>query len=430
MNVFDSRILTPFAAISKAAACFSQSKLRRHELWAVTCYFRPEALRTLVLELLKYVRLTDVYVAYNSAEDFRYPDLAEKMKKLTDELVTYGIDLEFRRIRPDGGLFHPKGYAIIQRDGKTDKIRDNYLLITSGNLTNQGLGTQVQNQISNFELSYGSDTKKDVLAFMTIVDKVWDNMATTSMDGRRVSASEVRTRLLLEAVYLCKWEGTLRQELSATFRVADASLEKISKPNPLVKDLGFDVEQKTLAKYYFGDRPPKPLPKYFIKNYTVNSLIGHWCPTSVWNVVKRDEGFQSFKEWLKASTSEEALQPIDNQCQSDLKKLKNGNIEIVGNPMEGLRSRIKNLIGNEVKMRRLYCQYESFPLRLDLEDPDGVDQLFESLVETAKSKGKKNFVIKNLVTAIESCDPDTMNLTKAQEFRLISDLANGEIISP
>jgi hypothetical protein len=77
MALFATGSKTPYAALLDASKKFSQPGLRRHELWAATCYFRPEDLRELVDGLLGDIRLTDVYLVYNYAEDFRYPDLSE-----------------------------------------------------------------------------------------------------------------------------------------------------------------------------------------------------------------------------------------------------------------------------------------------------------------------------------------------------------------
>lgn len=428
MNVFCSPNQTPLAAIVDAVESFSQPKLRRHELWAVTCYFRPKAMRALVTELMARVRLTEIYIAYNYAEDFRYPDLAEELETMKEDFAAQNVYLDFRRIKSISGLFHSKGYAVIQRDGKADKIRDNFLLVTSGNLTEQGLG--LDGASTNFELSYRSNTKKDVQAFIDIVDDIWDDekLQAESVSKQSISNMEIQLDILLEATYLCKWEGSIRQELSAIFKVADESVGKVAMTNPLLIEMKFDIEKRSLGRYYFDERPPKPLPKYFLKNYTANTLIGHWCPSSVWDVVKQvhKDKFKEFKEWLKDATSESALKAVDEKCRGDLAKLKEGGIKIDGDPMESLRKRISNLNGNDIKAWRLYCQYESFSLRYDLEDTDGIDELFGSLKETTESKGRKNLVIRKLIEVIKTRDRNTMKLTEAESICLMSDLSKAE----
>lgn len=427
MNVFCSPTRTPLAAITEAVKSFSQPKLRRHELWAVTCYFRPHALRALVLELLDQIKLTDVYISYSYAEDFRYPNLADEMERLTVELAKLKVNLDFRRIKPESGLFHSKGYAVIQLDGQ-NKIRDNYLLVTSGNLTEQGLG--IKEATSNYELSYGSKANRDVRAFMAIVDSIWDNknLRAESKYQQNVSDIEIQTSVLLEATYLCKWEGSLRRELTANFKVAEGPMARLvpGEMKSLLSSMGFEIDPRNLGKYYFDDRPPKPLPKYFLKSYTAKTLIGHWCPSSVWDVVRQvhKDKFEEFKGWFMHATSESALKAIDEEFQRDLAELKKSGIKIDGNPMESLRNRISKLIGNDVKMWRLYSQYESFSLRYDLEDTDAIEELFGSLKETTESRTKKNMVIRKLIDVMQTRDTDKMKLTQEQSNRLKIDLAN------
>lgn len=244
MPVFDSRNMTPLVALMDAAATFSQPKLRRHELWAVTCYFRPIALRKLVSELRRLIKLTDVYVLYDYAEDFRNPDLAGEMEEIKQEFGTMKIDIEFRRVKSENGIFHSKRYAVIQRDGQAEDIRDNYLIVTSGNLTEQGLGLRPGS--TNIELSYGSNTKKDVNAFIDIVNGIWNDerLQADSNIKRRASVSEIRLRVLLEATYLCKWEGSIRQELSAIFKVAEESVDLVSSADPRLAEMGFDLGKR------------------------------------------------------------------------------------------------------------------------------------------------------------------------------------------
>ena len=81
-ELYSSPDKTPYAGLLDAAKSFHQPMLRRHELWAITCYFRPQALESLISGLLAHIKLTDVYVAYNYGELFRYDDLKVDIENL------------------------------------------------------------------------------------------------------------------------------------------------------------------------------------------------------------------------------------------------------------------------------------------------------------------------------------------------------------
>jgi len=426
MGIFDTTTKAPFLAITDAAKGFSQTRKRRHELWAATCYFRPAALDGLIDQLLEHIKLTDVYVVYNFAEDLRYPDLQSQIKRLVARKKKKGVNVEFRRVKAENGLFHSKGYALLQRDGDKDSPRENYVLITSANLTEQGLG--IEGGVINFELSYETTTKKDANAFTDVIETVWEDLHYQDAGKVAGSSSEYdfMVELLLNGTYLCKWDGSLRQELSAVFKVAAESKSLVSSTNPQLSRLGFNLETDSLRRYYFEERPSRPFPKLFLKNYTAKTLIGNWCPSSIWGLVEEEwsDEFDRFDSWLGAQTSPDRMKQIRAECGSHVKALEAIGIKIVEDPMESLERRISNLLRNSVKKRRLYWQYEHFPLPYSLEDIVGLSELFESLVETSESKNWKNIVVNKLRAALKGRDIGALALSAQERRRVLRELRN------
>ena len=420
-ELFPSATKSPYVALLDAAQSFHQPMRRRHELWAITCYFRPQALEKLISGLLLHIKLTDVYIAYNYSELFRHDDLEDDIKKLKNKFPN--LNFEIVSVKADTGLFHSKGYALIQRDGqRNDDIRNGYFLITSGNLTNQGIGTDSAN--SNFELCYMSQTKKDIRSFEELVNNLWDDFAYTkeSKTATAVSESEFIQRTLLEAKYLCKWDGNLKQELSARFEIADKINNSAVEVNPAVKELGFSIETGSLTKCYFdlSGKPKNPFPKNFLKNYTIKTLIGNWCPNEIWKTacLSIDDDFAKFGEWLKEITSKSAWSKVESQCNDDLKKLVSLGIEIKGGPANSLKGRICNLRENEVKQRRLYFAYEDFSLPYAPDDSDGLGKLFDSLTETMDSKARNYLAIRKLKAAWDAKDLHKLELSQAEKEEL------------
>jgi hypothetical protein len=421
-ELFPSATQTPYAALLDAARSFNQPMLRRHELWAITCYFRPPALETLILDLLSHIKLTDVYVAYNYSELFRYDDLEDEIKKLQNKFrKVNNVNLEIISVKANTGtgLFHSKGYALIQRDGQcNDDIRDGCFLITSGNLTNQGIGTDSAN--SNFELCYMSQTKKDIHSFEGLVNKLWVDFAYQKKNETetKITESEFIQRTLLEAKYLCKWDGNLKQELSARFEIADKINNLVVTVNPKVSELGFSIDAGSLTKCYFdlSKKPKNPFPKNFLKNYTIKTLIGNWCPNEIWKVAHPfiEENFSEFNKWLSEITSEETLSKAKSQCNADLEQLNASGIKIKGNPAE---VRIQNLQRNKVKLKRLYLAYEDFSLPYALDDSDGLKKLFDSLKETMNSKSE-HLAVKKFKAALQTLDLIKLKLSEDELIKL------------
>jgi len=424
MSVFATPSKTPFCAIIEAAQKFTQPRMRSHELWAATCYFRPDALRELLDGLLLHIRLTEVYVVYNYAEDYRYPGFSDELEELMRNYEARGVHVEFRRMKHPGGLFHSKAYALIQRNRAADNgLRDQFLLVTSGNLTRQGLG--MDRGGSNFEISYDSTSKAQCQKFMDILHNAWESLVCDDCTREvQLTDDDLRINLLLDATYLCKWEGSLRQELSAVFRVSEESMRHVARTNPRLTEMGFEIKTNTLRRYYFEDRPGRPFPKRFLKNYTAKTLIGYWCPSTVWKIVEQEclNKFSDFDDWLMSITSDRELAEVSEKCKLDLAALRGIGVKIVENPMIALGNRIGKLRSNKIKKKRIYWMYESFRLPYDLENRDGLAELYESLIETLESKGWKNVVVRNLEIAIQSRDLGKLELNIEDRGKLLRHL--------
>jgi len=418
-NVFPSTRTSPLAALLAASEQFNQPKLRRHELWALTCYFRPAALKELVSELKKRVKLTDVYVAYNYAEIFRYDDLLTEINNFKKQFPSINFDVI--PVKSHDGIFHSKGYAIIQRDSSAG-IRDSVCIVTSGNLTNQGIGTKIGPD--NFELSYVSTLRKDAITFTETVDKVWDKFALNSdAIESDYDRAKFRNSALIEARYLCKWEGNLKQELSTRFELSESTASIAFEVNPELRRLGFEADTSTLSKCYFDlttARPKRPFPKLFLKQYAVKSIIGHWCPIAVWKVAKElsKSDFNNFERWLISLTEPSELENIKTACEHDLVRLNEIGIKVKKHPFEPLNKRISDLVKNRIKQERMYFELEEFPLPHDLDDDAGLDSLYGSLIETIESKNKSSPVAKMLKRANEKFAPAELKLSDAELLKL------------
>lgn len=416
-NVLSSKSASPMAALLAASEEFNQPKLRRHELWALTCYFRPSALKELVLELRKRIKLTDVYVAYNYAEDFRYDDLSTEVKRFNEQFPSINFDVI--PVKSHDGIFHSKGYAVVQRDGD-ESIRDSACIVTSGNLTHQGIGTKYG--ANNFELSYVSRLKKDADAFTETVNKVWDEFRCGPVRGDPDRTS-FRNSGLIEARYLCKWEGNLKQELSTKFELSESTANIAVDFNPELRRLGFEADTSTLSKCYFDlatGRPRRPFPKLFLKQYAVKSIIGHWCPIAVWKVAKEfsKSDFEKFEGWLFDLTEPSKLEKVKRACDHDLERLGELGIKVNRHPFEPLKKRISDLRNNRIKQDRMYFALEEFPLPYDLDDDVGLDSLYDSLIETIESQNKSSPVAKMLKRANEKFASAELKLSDTELAKL------------
>jgi hypothetical protein len=396
----------------------------RHELWLITCYLDFRATRQLIKDFKKSLKLTDVYLLFNFSEIYRTrrPDEAkQELSKITNWCANQAISFEWRPIL--GGhniLMHAKSYALIQRIG--GELKGGYLFVTSANLTHPGFGYNVIGSSSNFnniEIAYVSNKKADLNKFMQIYNELWDNYSST-LDSAALKENKYKFKyaLLASGVFLHKWALGLSSQISIRYPLKDDA--NIFTIDPDIIKLGFKLEAnyltfqpllKKLKKY----SKRRILPKNFTKNYTIDTLLGRWCPNSVWSVVEemidRDNFFEKFMETFKKETDSESLKKLASELRNIEKFLLEKNIVIPDEErIEKWCSKIIDLRENVEKLRRLFIDYESFLLPYEVNYKNEVEELHDSMIESIDLMKRKSIVAKYVLRATKTNDIELLNI--------------------
>ena len=125
-----------------------------------------------------------------------------------------------------------------------------------------------------------------------------------------------------------------------------------------------DFERETVSRQplrLFGGvdtEVGKPLPRSFTRTYTIDTLLGRWCPLAVWSVVEKaieeDEGFTVFVDKFTAATDPAKLKDISGQeAAFEQTLLEPGYIEFDELRRERWMSKIAELRNNKEKLRRI-----------------------------------------------------------------------------
>ena len=101
--------------IEEVAIAFEKSKQRRHEFWILSCYVDFNLVEKYVDILLKSIKVTDVYLAFNFAEIYKLGpiDTEKKLACIQRKLIKKNVNFEWRTLA-SSKLVHSKGYALIQ----------------------------------------------------------------------------------------------------------------------------------------------------------------------------------------------------------------------------------------------------------------------------------------------------------------------------
>lgn len=406
--------------IKELAQTLNRKKQRRHELWILSCYIDLDLVEKYVDYLLKSIRLTEVFLAFNFAEIYKAGPIEteDKLNSIQKKLNDKKIDFEWR-VLASSKLVHSKGYALIQRSD--DKVSGGVVLITSANFTKPGF------KGDNIEIGYVSTRKTDIQNFEKMYDYLWANL------GVDVNAAIFRQEnyllqfaLLSSGLFLHKWSGSLSQDVGIKYKLTELAKEK-GTIAPELAAVGFETgDTFTRQVLQLGDLPQKEVPRSFITRFTIETYWGRWCPSDAWNTLSATfEGTKQFIAQFKKATKESILLKTKKEAleiQNDLihKKLIK---HVKPDHLDNWVLRIQDLRNNYRRLERFFTGYEAHELPYTIEQKSEVIDIFESIEESIELTKATNIAKEKIVSAIDDANPDRIRLTE-EEMQIIKDMSN------
>ncbi len=396
------------------AESLAKRKQRRHELWILSCYVDLDLLEEYIDNILDIVRLTDIYLAFNFSELYKLGPLAKNtLDSIQKKLKKKSIKFEWKAL-VHSDLVHSKGYALIQKLG--GELADGFVLITSANFTKPGF------QGKNIEIGYISTKKRDVISFKKNYKHLWNSLGY-KLDKGIFKKEEylLKFALLSSGVFLYKWSGNLRQDIGIKYKLTEFAKGERTMPIEL-EEVGFEFgDTFTRQVLDLDDLPQKEVPRSFIKDFTIETYWGRWCPFDAWNTLCESfKGADDFISKFKDVTEKPILLKIKKEAlktQEDL--IKKGLIKKVGEDhLERWVDRILAIRKNKRRLERFFTGYEANELPYNIEQQDDVVRLFESMREGIELSSKKNGVKKKMSRAIFSQDPSCLRFDDSEKEKV------------
>ena len=405
--------------ISDAAQSFEKKKQLRHELWIVTCYIELNLIEKYVEYLIKTIKLTDVFLAFNFSEIYKIGAIEtnKKLHSIKEKLNNKNINFEWR-VLTSSKLVHGKSYALIQRlNGVTS---DGVTLITSANFTNSGF------KGDNIELGYLSTKKGDIKDFEKTYNYLWDELGCDI--DQAISKQEgflLKYALLSSGVFLHKWAGTISQQIGIKYKLTPLAKEK-GTIAPELAEVGFEAgDSFTRQVLELGELPEKEVPKTFITRFTIETYWGRWCPRDAWITLSESfNGAEKFINKFQEVTEEIALQSIkDNALEIQSNLINKGLVKPVApEHLDRWSERIQELRSNDRRLERFYTGYDANDLPYIIEQKNEIIQLFDSLEEAIDLSKATNIAKDKITAALYNKTPESINLTD-EEKQLIREMS-------
>lgn len=406
--------------IAETAQSLERIKQRRHELWILTCYVEFDLVEEYVDYLLKNIRITDVYLAFNFSEIYKDGpnNTAEKLRQVTNRLEKKGIGFEWKALA-SSKLVHSKGYALIQRSNGA--VSGGVVLTTSANFTVPGF------KGGNIEIGYLSTKKKDINDFETTYDYLWENLGK-DIDSAVFKQEEylLKFALISSGLFLHKWSGSLSQQIGIRYELTPLAKEK-GTIAPELAAVGFEAgDTFTRQVLNLSDLPAKEIPRSFITRFTIETYWGRWCPIDAWVALSKSfEGANQFIQQFESATEESALIDAKEKAfavQKDL--IIKGLIKPVKeNHLENWVTRIQELRSSHRRLERFYIGYEVHELPYAIDQKSEIEELFDSLMEAIELSKAVNIAKGKVVAAMTKANPNLVAFTD-EEVQIVRDMSN------
>ncbi|OGT88386.1 MAG: hypothetical protein A2286_08145 [Gammaproteobacteria bacterium RIFOXYA12_FULL_61_12] len=406
--------------INEATLSLDRIKQRRHELWILSCYVDLDLVEKYADYLLKSIRLTNVYLAFNFAEIYKAGPVETKIKlhSIKKRLNDRNIEFEWNALA-SSKLVHSKGYALIQR--LDDAISGGVVLVTSANFTVPGFRGE------NIEIGYLSNKMRDIKDFEEAYDYLWNALGVDVTHA--VFKQEVyllKFALLSSGVFLHKWSGSLSQDLGIKYKLTELAKEK-GTIAPELAAVGFEAgDTFTRQVLDLGDLPQKEVPRSFITRFTIETYWGRWCPSDAWNVLRKSfEDSRKFIAQFRDATEESVLSKVKDEALEIQSELIGKSLikPVRSDHLDNWVNRIQELRTNDRRLERFFIGYEAHELPYSFEQKPGVTDLFDSVEEAIGLTKSTNIAKEKIALAINHANPDLIHLTD-EERKIIIDMSN------
>jgi hypothetical protein len=357
MNASKGKSDSLLSFIARAARTTTENGARR-QVYILTCYFDPSALRTVTANIRDSIKqvggtITGVTVAVDVGQWIRRRVSTEELER--DLANAAGVALNLVRVVPvqfSQRLLHAKAYAAV---GPERTVRKGFLVVTSGNATLRGLGLD---DASNLELAVSITQQTELANF----EKLIRELVKKSVSERKAMQHDRFLRaiaLFCSGTFYHKWQGSLGSEIRFKLTLTDAGKKAKRRGEMAFSEYQPDsdtVSRDPLKIESIFQKIPRPFPPRFWAIYSIETLLGQWLPGPVAIVANHrlSEEVAPYVSAVRKRTSAKTVDEVVRQLLSEVKAFKRrGWIEENSSIIGTWRDRVMRFRENEdlIKLR-------------------------------------------------------------------------------
>jgi len=219
-----------------------------------------------------------------------------------------------------GRLLHAKAYAALRVDKKN---RRGFVVITSGNATVRGTGIDPK---SNIELATCVVDPQGLAEFDELMLSL---VRRTPSEKALVKQSRFLRPLALfsRGTFYHRWQGSLSAETRFSFQLTERGEE--AARGDVDAFPGYDSESDSKSRDPVDieeafKRKPKTLPATFWRTYAVETVLGHWLPAGISQLVEDcvDRTADTYVSAVERHLTDERIQDVSLKLKDEMRQFK------------------------------------------------------------------------------------------------------------
>ncbi|HIJ97256.1 MAG TPA: hypothetical protein HPP94_16285 [Desulfuromonadales bacterium] len=359
---------------------------KKKSLYIISCYFDIDT----ILEVVKCVKskmdehkeiLQRVKIIVDIGDFIKSRQKIDKIKQIISDVA--GNDLEkvyFKPIYVSGQLLHAKSYALIGGVNKKTQERSGFTAVTSGNLTQRGMGIDRKNNVEIVQIDTNSS---NIINFRDSFYKLNVNYSVPSDRLQQQDDFLLALTIFSEGCFYHKWDGALSSEIRIALNLTEKGKRERDKINLAFGNL-FKPDKDTLSytpidlKRLFEDTP-KPFNKSFWKINSVETLVGRWVPHNIASTVDQvlSESIAPYIVKLRELTSKNNLDRMFNELAVEISEMKRKRyIKEDVSCLQNWRNKVAELPDRQDLLQLRILPYEKVPDLLDSIDRQLIIRIF------------------------------------------------------
>jgi len=345
-------------------------------------------------------KLIEVHILVDAGDWIKSRASIEEITKIIQKSTKLPFDsISFTPVNIPSKLLHAKIYAVVSKTKPKSENRKGFIAVTSGNLTQRGLGID-KNKKSNVEALEIIKKAASINEFVKIIEDIKKKyiLKTDTQDKFLLML-----RIFSLGCFYHQWDGNLGNNVRFKLTLTTKGKQARAVDDQLFPNYTRDsntISRDPLNLSSVFEVVPKPFPPRFWATYSIDTLVGRWVPLKISKFVDNilEKETEPYIKEIKKISTPKNINKIVSELEDDFKEFKdNDYIKEKKDVIKSWKERMKSFRNNSDLIKSCIFKYEKVPDMLSLLNRGIVMSSYKSLklrLSMKQTKGLKAVIIR------------------------------------